>query len=255
MPIYAPQIIGSILPAQTDFTGSSADDDPATIGHVKILLKGLGVKSPVRVATATNITLTSPGSSIDGVSMSSGESFLVFGQTTASQNGIYIWNGSGVAATRRLTENESVEIVPSMIFLAQEGTYAEKMFRLTTNGPITIDSTSLVFTVESTLSAPVPTLSNKNMTGSTTTADGDQATSTTVASTPAQDGWVQLLVGSVPETIGDGDKLSAAYISGDNGSTARTIAAIAAGDKIYWNGSIAGYELNSSYKLHLIYNV
>ena len=58
--------------------------------------------------------------------------------------------------------------------------------------------------------------------------------------------WVQ-------EHLGDGVKTTSCYFSGDSGANARAIADIAAGDELYWNGSIAGYELDASMKLDFNY--
>ena len=41
-------------------------------------------------------------------------------------------------------------------------------------------------------------------------------------------------------------KTEASYFSNDGGTSARLIADIEAGDTLYWNGSIAGYELDAT---------
>ena len=46
--------------------------------------------------------------------------------------------------------------------------------------------------------------------------------------------------------LGSGNKTEDCYFSNDSGSTAKTIANIAAGDTLYWNASNAGYELEAS---------
>src|SRR5215218_7068057 len=83
----------------------SAAQHAATKAYVDSAVEGLNWKDSVRAATAANINLSSPGSTIDGVSMSSGDRFLAKDQTTASENGIYIWNGAAVAATRAADMN------------------------------------------------------------------------------------------------------------------------------------------------------
>ncbi len=100
-----------------------------------------------------------------------------------------------------------------------------------------------------------PTALNKNMTASVTTADGQAATATTVATTPAGDGYVEVSVNGIMVTLGDGVKTRDAYFSADGGTTARAISAIAAGDTLYWNGSIAGFELAATDKIDFLYNV
>ena len=50
-----------------------------------------------------------------------------------------------------------------------------------------------------------------------------------------------------------GDKTGDCYFSADGGSTARTISAIAQNDILYWNGSIASFELANDDKITLVY--
>jgi hypothetical protein len=53
------------------------------------------------VVTTTNITITAPGTStFDGITLSSGARVLLTAQTSQSQNGVWIFNGSGSAMTR-----------------------------------------------------------------------------------------------------------------------------------------------------------
>ncbi len=101
----------------------------------------------------------------------------------------------------------------------------------------------------------VPTSQNKNMTASATSSDGQAATATTVATTPAGDGYVEVTVNGLMASLGDGVKTRDSYFSADGGTTARAISAIAAGDTLYWNGSIAGYQLTANDKIDFLYNV
>lgn len=104
--------------------------------------------------------------------------------------------------------------------------------------------------------APAPSSGNKNLTASVTASDNDQATATTVAATPALDGHVAVLVNGVSAHVGDGTKASVdCYFSGDAGVTARAISAIAAGDTLHWNGSVAGFQLAATDKIDFAYEV
>lgn len=91
--------------------------------------------------------------------------------------------------------------------------------------------------------AAVPTISNKEMAASITAADGQVATATGMAFTPAFDGYVRVFVNGTGQVLGNGVKTKDSYFSGDGGTTARAISAIIAGDLLYWNGSIAGFQL------------
>lgn len=93
-----------------------------------------------RVATSTNTTLSAPGATIDGVTMANGERVLLYGQTTGSQNGIWIFNGSGSPMTR-----STDTISNGMLVTISEGSQPNKTFILTTTGAIIVDSTTLTF--------------------------------------------------------------------------------------------------------------
>jgi hypothetical protein len=85
-----------------------------------------------------------------------------------------------------------------------------------------------------------------------TTNDGD-STGLKITYTPFLDSTVTIKVNGVEVNLGDGAKAEACYFSADNGLNAKAIAAIAAGDTLYWNGSHAGYELDSSDDVDISY--
>jgi hypothetical protein len=62
----------------------------------------------ITASTGSNITLSAPGATIGGKSMSSGNRFLAKDQTAAAENGIYTWNGASAAATR-VTDADSAD--------------------------------------------------------------------------------------------------------------------------------------------------
>jgi hypothetical protein len=78
------------------------------------------------------------------------------------------------------------------------------------------------------------------------------STGITISATPAGDSFVQVLVNGVMIELGDGVKTKDAYFSVDSGVNARAISAIASGDTLYWNASIA-FELDSSDRIDIIY--
>lgn len=93
------------------------------------------------------------------------------------------------------------------------------------------------------------------MAAQVTTSDGDLAVTTAVAVTPRSDSNVKVEINGVNASVGDGSKLGVdCYFSGDGGSTARTISAIQAGDQLYWNGSIAGYQLAAADRITFRYD-
>jgi hypothetical protein len=90
---------------------------------------------------------------------------------------------------------------------------------------------------------------NKAMTASVTTSDFDEACATAIAATPSRDGYVQVYVNGLKAVVGDGVRTKDCYFSADGGATARAIAAITSGDKLYWVGSVAGHQLAGSDRL------
>jgi hypothetical protein len=112
----------------------------------------LDYKQSTRVVTTVTVTLSGGApSSVDGVSLSVGDRVLVTAQTTGSQNGLYyvVTVGSGTNGTWARTSdgNDTGEIEAGMIVMVTEGAiYADTQWKLITDDPITIGTTTLTFT-------------------------------------------------------------------------------------------------------------
>jgi hypothetical protein len=124
----------------------------ATKGYVDAARQGLDVKQSVRVATTAPINLASDleaGDTIDGVTLVAGDRVLVKDQSTATENGIYVAVASG-AASRSSDANgtaDTGELKPGTFTFVEEGSvHSDKGFVVSTNGTITIDSTSITWT-------------------------------------------------------------------------------------------------------------
>ena len=63
---------------------------------------------------------------------------------------------------------------------------------------------------------------------------------------------VQVFVNGVMLQL-KGDKTGDCYFSGDGGTTARAFASIASTDTLHWNGSVAGYQLEATDEITLVY--
>lgn len=97
---------------------------------------------PVRVVADSNIVLSGE-QVIDGV-LTSSDRVLVNGQTTASDNGIYVTSAG--AWTRAADADTDAEVTAAKLVSASEGaTYSDSLWILTTNNPITLGATSLSF--------------------------------------------------------------------------------------------------------------
>ena len=108
-------------------------------------------KQSVRAIQTSNITLSGGApSTVDGVSVSLGDRILVTGQSTASQNGIYVVTtvGSGSNGTwaRSADADTTGDMTAGMVVMVTEGTSnADTSWKITTDDPITLDTTSITF--------------------------------------------------------------------------------------------------------------
>lgn len=184
----------------------SAAQDAATKSYVDSAVEGLAWKDSVRVASnGANINLSAPGATIDGVTMVSGDRFLAKDQTTASQNGIYIWNGSTSTASRALDADTFNELEQAVVTV-EEGTSAGATFRQTAvNG--TLDSTNIVWNVFGT-SAPAASESTPGIAVLATQAKTDTGMDDNSIVTPLKLATWSGRVRRFAQTIGDGSATS-----------------------------------------------
>lgn len=122
--------------------GITAVDNPAT-GATDVSTGGNDIKASCRVATTGNITL-SGAQTIDGVSVVAGDRVLVKAQSTGANNGIYV---CAAGAWSRSTDADTSALVTSGMFtFVTEGTANDNTaWQLTTNDPIVLGTTALVF--------------------------------------------------------------------------------------------------------------
>lgn len=141
-PILSNHDFGSVakvinLPAPT------AAGDAATKAYVDAAVEGLKDKGTCKVATSSNVSIASPGATLDGIAMVLNDPVLVMTNTTASENGKYIWNGAAVPMTRSADMNASAEFNQAIVSINQ-GTSAGNTFRQTTVDPI-VGTTAIAF--------------------------------------------------------------------------------------------------------------
>lgn len=124
--------------------------DAATKNYVDTALAGvtggLTNKGVVEVAQTSNINISNPGTStFDGQTITSGQTVLLAGQTTGTQDGPYVFNGSGSAMTRALNWDTSGEAVVGSYWIVKRGTKADQI-ALMTNDTFVLNTDTAAFT-------------------------------------------------------------------------------------------------------------
>jgi hypothetical protein len=127
----------------TGLPAATATGQPVTYDQLNALVEQNAWKDEARVAAASTINLAAPGTTVDGVTMANGDRFLATAQTTNTENGIYVYNGAAVAATRSADANVGSELVSAFVPVA-EGTSAGVVYRQTAIN-ITLGTTPVAF--------------------------------------------------------------------------------------------------------------
>jgi len=149
----------------------TADGDAANKAYVDSVAEGLDIKASVHVATTAALaavtydngtggvgaTLTADANgeiaAVDGVTLVNGDRVLIKDQASQLQNGIYVTTSIGDAGnpfvfTRAgdMDGSPASEIPGAFTFVEEGSTNADAGFVCTTNAPVTMGSTAIIFT-------------------------------------------------------------------------------------------------------------
>ncbi len=121
----------------------SGSSDAANKAYVDAIAQGLSVKNSVAALSTSNVTLSGT-QTIDGVSLTVGNRVLLTGQTTASQNGIWVVQSSSWTRPTDFASGSSQ--LGAFTFVDGGTTYGSSGWVLVGATPITVDTTSQTWT-------------------------------------------------------------------------------------------------------------
>lgn len=131
----------------TGVADPTSSQDAATKAYVDSVAQSLDIKASVKAASIGNISLAAPGAEVDGVTLTALDRVLLKNQTTASENGIWIFNGAAAPMTRATDADNGIKLNPGAFVFVEQGTAnSDTGWVMTTDGAITIGSTALTWT-------------------------------------------------------------------------------------------------------------
>lgn len=94
-----------------------------------------------RAMSTSNVALSA--TTVDGVTLATGDRVLLVGQTAAKENGVYVYNGSNLA--RADDANSAAEMVNLTIWVSEGATYADVQYTCTANKSLVLGSDPVNF--------------------------------------------------------------------------------------------------------------
>ena len=133
---------------------AKTNTEAVNLGQVKDLVNRYN-KEPVRVATTGDLagsyaagvlTLGTPITTLDGITLADGDAILVKDQSDKTQNGIYVVDATGSILTRRDDFAEGKTILNNTFVNVMEGTAnGDTRWTLCSDGVITVNSSNITF--------------------------------------------------------------------------------------------------------------
>jgi hypothetical protein len=217
----------------------------ASTASLNSAIAGIKWKSSVVAATTANGTLATAfanGQVIDGITLATNNRILLKNQTTGSENGIYTVNASG-APTRATDADAGSELVSATVSIERGTVNADQVYICTTNA-ITIDSTTITFTLLPSVTGAL--LAGNNL--SDLTNAGTARTSLGLGTLATQSGTFS----GTSSGTNTGDQtitLTGAVTGSGVGSFATTFGGVAGGQTII-GGTASGENLTHSSTSH-----
>jgi hypothetical protein len=203
-------------------TGNVTSADPTTSSqlttksYVDNAVNGLSWKTPARVATTGNITLSGT-QTIDAIAVIAGDRVLVKNQSTTTQNGVYVVAAGAWARSTDMDGNPSVGEVNGAAIFVTDGTVGADTAWTQTATIVTVGTQSMVFVMFSSSGS-----TNANALTGTTLAAGVVSSSLTSVGTITAGTWAGTAI--TADHGGSGATTLTGYLKG-NGTSAFTAAA------------------------------
>ena len=133
---------------------AKTNTEAVNLGQVKDLVNRYN-KEPVRVATTAELTgsyatgvltLSSPLTTLDGVTLVDGDAILVKDQSDKTQNGIYTIDSTGAILTRRADFAEGKTILNNTFVNVMEGTAnGDTRWTIVSDGALKVNTSNISF--------------------------------------------------------------------------------------------------------------
>lgn len=148
MAIKFTQVVDVANQRITSLGSPSVATDATNKQYVDNIAQGLNWKLAARAASTGDVDLTTPGATVDGVTLALGDRVLLKDQTDPVQNGIYAFDTGTTALVRSTDADTSLKVQPGMALSVTEGTVnADKTYVLVSDGPIVLDTDPLIFSL------------------------------------------------------------------------------------------------------------
>lgn len=189
----------------TNLAAATASGQPVTYEQLNSSIQGLAWKDNVIAGSSTNIDITTPGATIGGVTMTLGDTIVLFGQTDLTENGLWVYDTSTTNLTRALDGDTFAKLENATVTI-DEGTFAGTTYRQTQVNGI-LGTNDVVWTSFGVVT-PDATDTTKGKVELATQSEVNTGTDTTRVVTPATLANYTGYVRKFSATIGDGSTLS-----------------------------------------------
>jgi hypothetical protein len=129
----------------------TAGTDLANKQYVDAVAAGRDWKESVRVRGTANVTIASPGATINGVTMAANDRVLLPAQSAPAENGLWVWNGAAVPMTRATDADTTAKLTSGATVAVTEGTVdPDTRWTLTTDTAIVVGTTAQTWSKDAT---------------------------------------------------------------------------------------------------------